>query len=51
MNSAHQIDGVRRDTHREDGNPLIGEASISLESACCSDDITGNAGHDENDVL
>ncbi|KAI1422273.1 chitosanase [Xylaria sp. FL1777] len=35
----------------DDPKPLIGEASISLATACFGKKITGNNGHDETDVL
>lgn len=48
----NQIYGVWADTNGDDGPPLVGEASISLATACYgSEDINGNAGHGENDVL
>ena len=45
------IYGVWGDTNGDDGKPLIGEASISLATACFGTKITGNNGHDQNDVL
>lgn len=30
---------------------MVGEASISLATACYGNSITGNSGHDNNDVL
>ncbi|KAF2846526.1 glycoside hydrolase family 75 protein [Plenodomus tracheiphilus IPT5] len=44
--------GVWGDANGNDGQPLVGEASISLATACYGkENINGNAGHDENDVL
>ncbi|WDK14992.1 fungal chitosanase [Colletotrichum graminicola] len=44
--------GVWGDTNGDDGpQAMIGEASISLATACYGDVINGNSGHDENDVL
>ncbi|CZT20497.1 related to chitosanase precursor [Ramularia collo-cygni] len=43
--------GVWADTNGDDGPPLVGEASISLATACYGKGINGGAGHDENDVL
>lgn len=31
--------------------PLVGEASLSLATACFGDKVNGNSGHDETDVL
>ncbi|KAF1928456.1 glycoside hydrolase family 75 protein [Didymella exigua CBS 183.55] len=45
------IYGVWGDTNGNDGPPVIGEASISLATACYGTSINGNSGHDENDVL
>jgi hypothetical protein len=30
---------------------MVGEASISLATACFGDGVNGDSGHDENDVL
>ena len=47
-----QIYGVWGDTNGDDGpQAMVGEASISLATACFGRGINGNAGHDENDVL
>ncbi|KAK2056389.1 fungal chitosanase [Colletotrichum caudatum] len=44
--------GIWGDTNGDDGpQAMIGEASISLATACYGDVINGNAGHDEDDVL
>ncbi|POR38915.1 Endo-chitosanase [Tolypocladium paradoxum] len=46
------IYGVWGDTNGDDGSQaMVGEASISLATACYGKGINGNAGHDENDVL
>ncbi|GJN70713.1 chitosanase [Purpureocillium lilacinum] len=46
------IYGVWGDTNGDDGpQAMVGEASISLATACFGRGINGNAGHDENDVL
>ncbi|KAK8082797.1 glycoside hydrolase family 75 [Apiospora saccharicola] len=46
------IYGVWGDENGSDGtNSMIGEASISLATACYGKSITGNNGHDETDVL
>lgn len=46
------IYGVWGDTNGNDGPPLVGEASISLATACYGkENINGDSGHDENDVL
>ena len=39
------------DENGDDGKPLVGEASISLATACYGDSINGNNGHTPNDVL
>lgn len=46
-----KIYGVWGDTNGDDDIPLVGEASISLATACYGDSITGDNGHDETDVL
>lgn len=47
-----QIYGVWGDTNGDDGpQAMVGEASISLATACFGRGINGNAGHDDNDVL
>ncbi|OLN85471.1 Endo-chitosanase [Colletotrichum chlorophyti] len=44
--------GVWGDTNGDDGaESMVGEASISLATACYGNGITGNSGHDNNDVL
>nr|XP_036578656.1 fungal chitosanase [Colletotrichum truncatum]KAF6785988.1 fungal chitosanase [Colletotrichum truncatum] len=44
--------GIWGDTNGDDGRQaMVGEASISLATACFGNGITGNSGHDENDVL
>lgn len=43
--------GVWGDTNGDDGKPLVGEASIALATECFGTGITGDNGHDENDVL
>ncbi|TAQ87395.1 hypothetical protein B7494_g4279 [Chlorociboria aeruginascens] len=44
--------GIWGDTNGNDGPPLVGEASISLATACYGKDkINGNEGHDGMDVL
>ncbi|KAI1654756.1 glycoside hydrolase family 75 protein [Daldinia decipiens] len=46
------IYGVWGDENGSDGEKsVVGEASISLATACFGKGITGNNGHDENDVL
>ncbi|GKT49810.1 endo-chitosanase [Colletotrichum spaethianum] len=46
------IYGVWGDTNGDDGpEAMIGEASISLATACYGSSINGNTGHDDNDVL
>jgi hypothetical protein len=35
----------------DDGKPLIGEASISLAKASYGDDMNGDSGHENDDVL
>ncbi|TPX11611.1 uncharacterized protein E0L32_007590 [Thyridium curvatum] len=46
------IYGVWGDENGNDGpHPVVGEASISLATACFGNGMTGNNGHDENDVL
>lgn len=47
-----QIYGVWGDENGDDGEfPMVGEASISLATACYGTDMNGNNGHAENDVL
>jgi hypothetical protein len=46
-----QVYGVWADTNGDDGPPMIGEASIALATECFGTGITGNNGHDQNDVL
>ncbi|KAK7445871.1 fungal chitosanase [Colletotrichum acutatum] len=44
--------GVWGDTNGDDGpQAMVGEASISLATACYGNSINGNSGHDDNDVL
>ncbi|KAK3367698.1 family 75 glycoside hydrolase [Podospora didyma] len=46
------IYGVWADENGDDDpNPMVGEASISLATACYGTDISGDSGHDEDDVL
>ncbi|KAI0377694.1 glycoside hydrolase family 75 protein [Hypomontagnella monticulosa] len=46
------IYGVWGDENGDDGEKsVVGEASISLATACYGKSINGNSGHDENDVL
>ncbi|KAF3070000.1 Endo-chitosanase [Trichoderma lentiforme] len=46
------IYGVWGDTNGDDGDfPVVGEASISLATACFGESINGNNGHDQTDVL
>ncbi|KAF7560638.1 hypothetical protein G7046_g3518 [Stylonectria norvegica] len=46
------IYGVWGDTNGDDGSEaMVGEASISLATACYGTGINGNSGHDGNDVL
>ncbi|KFG78797.1 chitosanase [Metarhizium anisopliae] len=46
------IYGVWGDENGDDGSEsMVGEASISLATACFGRDINGNSGHDDNDVL
>ncbi|KAL8718819.1 MAG: hypothetical protein Q9225_004103 [Loekoesia sp. 1 TL-2023] len=45
------IYGVWGDTNGDDGPPLVGEASLSLATACFGTGVNGNNGHDETDVL
>ncbi|KAI4278071.1 MAG: hypothetical protein LQ337_001294 [Flavoplaca oasis] len=46
------IYGIWADTNGDDGPPVVGEASISLATACYGTEaINGNSGHDESDVL
>lgn len=47
-----QIYGIWGDENGDDGDkPMVGEASISLATACFGDKMTGDNGHDEDDVL
>jgi len=44
--------GIWGDTNGDDGDhPVVGEASISLATACYGHGIHGNSGHDQDDVL
>ena len=43
--------GVWGDTNGNDGPPLVGEASLSLATACFGHEMNGNNGHEEADVL
>ncbi|KAK3294355.1 glycoside hydrolase family 75 protein, partial [Chaetomium fimeti] len=46
------IYGIWGDTNGDDGaKPMVGEASISLATACFGTSMNGNNGHDETDVL
>ncbi|GAP84752.1 putative glycoside hydrolase family 75 protein [Rosellinia necatrix] len=46
------IYGIWGDENGDDGpKAVVGEASISLATACFGKDITGNNGHEETDVL
>ncbi|KAK3994497.1 endo-chitosanase [Cladorrhinum sp. PSN332] len=46
------IYGIWGDINGDDGaRPFVGEASISLATACYGNGMTGDAGHDEDDVL
>ncbi|KAI0813791.1 chitosanase [Xylaria sp. FL0064] len=46
------IYGIWGDENGDDGpKAVIGESSISLATACFGQDITGNNGHEETDVL
>ncbi|KAK3320270.1 fungal chitosanase of glycosyl hydrolase group 75-domain-containing protein [Cercophora scortea] len=46
------IYGVWADENGDDGDkPVVGEASISLATACYGTSVNGNSGHDEDDVL
>ncbi|KAJ9161003.1 Endo-chitosanase [Coniochaeta hoffmannii] len=46
------IYGVWGDENGDDGpHPMVGEASISLATACYGTGITGDNGHDQDDVL
>ncbi|KJK92270.1 hypothetical protein H633G_03818 [Metarhizium anisopliae BRIP 53284] len=46
------IYGVWGDENGDDGSEsMVGEASISLATACFGRGINGNSGHDDNDVL
>ena len=47
-----KIYGVWGDENGDDGpHPMVGEASISLATACYGTGITGDNGHDQDDVL
>lgn len=39
------------DTNGDDGPPLVGEASLSLATACYGQSVNGDNGHDQSDVL
>lgn len=44
--------GIWGDTNGDDGDEaMVGEASISMATACFGDSLNGNSGHDDNDVL
>lgn len=44
--------GVWGDMNGDDGDfPMVGEASIALATACYGKGMTGDSGHDDNDVL
>jgi hypothetical protein len=49
--TTQKVYGVWGDTNGNDGQPLVGEASIALATACYGTSVNGNSGHDENDVL
>lgn len=43
--------GVWGDENGNDGQPLVGEASLSMATLCYGKSINGNSGHDQNDVM
>ncbi|TDZ73428.1 Endo-chitosanase [Colletotrichum trifolii] len=44
--------GIWGDTNGDDGpEAMVGEASLSLATACYGNSVNGNSGHDDNDVL
>lgn len=44
--------GVWGDTNGDDGeHPMVGEASIAVATVCFGREVTGNSGHDDDDVL
>ncbi|KAK1465017.1 fungal chitosanase [Colletotrichum melonis] len=46
------IYGIWGDTNGDDGSQaMVGEASLSLATACFGTGMNGNAGHDQSDVL
>ncbi|KAK4240514.1 glycoside hydrolase [Achaetomium macrosporum] len=46
------IYGIWSDENGDDGDkPMIGEASISMATACFGTSVNGNSGHDDTDVL
>jgi len=47
-----QVYGIWGDMNGDDGDEsVVGEASISLATACFGNGVNGNAGHDVDDVL
>lgn len=46
-----QVYGVWGDTNGDDGEPLVGETSLSLATKCFGKSMNGNNGHSPNDVL
>ncbi|SPO04387.1 related to chitosanase precursor [Cephalotrichum gorgonifer] len=46
------IYGIWGDTNGDDGDyPLVGESAISVATACYGSQVSGDSGHDEDDVL
>ncbi|KAA8642480.1 hypothetical protein EYZ11_001036 [Aspergillus tanneri] len=45
------IYGIWGDTNGDDGQPLVGEASLATATACFGTEMNGDNGHDEKDVL
>ncbi|PLB46569.1 chitosanase [Aspergillus steynii IBT 23096] len=43
--------GIWGDTNGDDGKPLVGEASLATATACFGEEMNGDNGHDEKDVL
>ncbi|WPG98148.1 chitosanase [Acrodontium crateriforme] len=43
--------GVWGDENGNDGQPLVGEASLSMATLCYGKSVNGNSGHDDNDVM
>ncbi len=51
-NTPQKIYGIWGDENGDDGDkPMVGEASISLATACFGTSMTGDNGHDDTDVL